>query len=124
MPHGQPAWVDIPFKDAIRKIRFRHNDLADLEQATSKGLQQLMAMSFYGLRTVLFYGLKWRDAKLTTTDVGNLIQDQWLADGKTLDDLADYVEEALIRAGIMPEDKRTRAKREEFDEGNASPDAA
>jgi hypothetical protein len=110
-------WVDIDL-DEPRKLRFQHNDIADLEVATGKGIQDLLATTqFHGARVVLSYGLRWMAPKMTPQQAGVLIQKYWIEKGKTLDELADVIEAALIAGGIMP------PKKEESAEGEAQPEA-
>jgi len=112
-----PAWVDIVL-DKPRKLRYRHNDIADMEQATGRGFQDLLVgMQFHGARTLLSYGLRWMDRTMTPVKAGDLIQDHWIETGHTLDDLADVLLEALESGGL------TQKKAAVVDEGNAQPEA-
>lgn len=110
-------WIDIDLDDKPRKLRFQHNDIADMEVATGKGLQDLLTnMQFHGIRVLLAYGLRWMDRKITPTEAGKLIQEHWIDKGKTLDDLADVVGEALMAGGILKPDKKA------VPEGEAAPE--
>lgn len=101
-----PAWVDIVL-DEPRKLRYRHNDIADMEQATGKGFHELLTgMQFHGARTLLSYGLRWMDRTMTPAKAGDLIQDHWIQQGKTLDDLADALLLALEAGGLMQKRKQ------------------
>ncbi len=112
-----PAWVDIDL-DSIRKLRYQHNDIADMEQSTGKSFRELLTVTqFHGARTLLAYGLRWMDRTMTPTKAGALIQEHWIDKGKTLDDLAIVIEEALMVAGVLPRPKTA------VTEGNAQPEA-
>jgi hypothetical protein len=87
--------------DKHRQIRFRHNDLADLEVQSGKGVGELMSgQTFHGLRLLLCYGLRWRDHKMTPTKAGDLIQG-WIDDGGTFEDLTEKVLDALRLSGYL-----------------------
>lgn len=107
--------------DKPRKLRFRHNDLADMELDTGKGFKELLStQEFHGARVLLSYGLRWEEKRgsgMTPTVAGNLIQDHWFAKGKTLDELGLIVEDALRRAGILRDGKPIP---EDDDDPNAS----
>jgi hypothetical protein len=112
-------WIDIEL-DELRKIRFQHNDAADIEVYAGKGIGELLEKTqFHGARVLLAYGLRWRDHKITPKTAGDLIQKYWIEKGKTLDELADVLMEALIAGGIAQ-----RPKAAEGAEGNAPPEAA
>lgn len=110
-----------------KKLRYRHNDIADLEQQTGKTFQEfIVSMQFNGIRLMLHYGLRWMtELKMTPQKAGDLIQDHWISDGKTLDQLADVITEALKAGGIikMPEAKDSDSA-DGGDEGNAQPPEA
>jgi hypothetical protein len=103
-----------------RKLRYRHNDMADLEVLTGKRFDELLSGSqFHGIRVLLFYGLRWQEPKMSISKAGDLIQDEWIAKGKTLDEMADVVLSALEAGGII----KPRTPKVEDDEGNAQPEA-
>lgn len=116
--------------DEKRKLQFRHNDMADIEQLTGKGLGELLqSTQFHGIRVVLAHGLRFMDPKMNATKAGDLIQDHWIAKGKTLDQLADVIESALVAGGIMPAkakdktDLEPSADLQKVDEGHEQPEA-
>lgn len=107
--------------DEKRKLRYRHNDMADIEVATSKGIGELLtAAQFHGYRVLLHYGLRWNDAKMTPNKAGDLIQDDWIAKGKTLEELSDVITSALEAGGIL----KPKKLKVEDDEGNEPPEIA
>ena len=109
--------------DEKRKLRYRHNDLADLEERTGKGAGELIAaQQFHGYRLLLAFGLRWNDPKITAAKAGDLIQDHWIAKGKTLSELDDVITSALHAGGIFAP-KKPKVE-DEGDEGNAPPEAA
>ncbi len=111
-----PAWVDIEL-DKVRKIRFQHNDCADIEQATGKSFAELLNGSqFHGTRLLLAYGLRWMDRTMTPQRAGQLIQEHWIDKGKTFDDLGAVLIEALQASGMLP-------KQDTPPEGNEQPGA-
>lgn len=83
-----------------RRLRYTHNDLADMEDEAGCGFQALLNTSFRGLRLLLKYGLKWQDRALTNQQVGNLIQ-KHVEKGGTQVDLLKKVIEALQEAGFL-----------------------
>lgn len=106
--------------DEKRKLRYRHNEMADMEQLTGKDVGQLLySQKFHGLRVMLAFGLRWMEPKITPTKAGDLIQDHWIAKGKTLEDLVDVLEAALIAGGLM----QAKKPKPEDDEGNEQPEA-
>ena len=108
-------WIDIDL-DKPRKLRYRHNDLADLEQTSGKGIGDLMSahgQTFHGIRLLLAYGLRWSDPKMTPTIAGTLI-DGWMQAGNTLDALNDKITDALKASGYLKADT-------EEDEGKNAP---
>lgn len=113
-----------PREDGTKwKLRFQHNDIADLEQLTGKSfLDVLSGQHFYGTRLMLAFGLRWMDSKMNQTKAGKLIQDHWLSKGKTLDELADVIKEAL-EAGHLLKPLKPDVDAE-ADEGNARPEVA
>lgn len=87
--------------DKPRKLRYRHNDLADLEVVSGKGLGELMTgQSFHGIRLLLQFGLRWQDPKMTLVRAGECAQ-AWLDQGRTLEQLADVVLDALRASGFI-----------------------
>ncbi len=112
-------WIDIDL-DEIRKVRYQHNDAADIEVFTGKGIGELISTTqFHAARVLLAFGLRWMDRKMTPQRAGELIQKHWIEKGKTLDELADVLMEALIAGGIMQ-----RPKGDGDSEGNEQPEAA
>lgn len=82
-----------------RVVRFRTNQIAQLEDLTGKGIMKLMTEDSIGirlLRDALFVGLLHDERKLTPTKVGNWLDDY---DGD-LAELITTVFEAL--ASSMP----------------------
>jgi hypothetical protein len=111
--------------DGKKKLRYRHNDLADLEVMTGKSFREvLQGTQFHGIRTLLMFGLRWLDPKMSLSKSGDLIQDHWIAKGKTLDQLADVISEALVAGGMLPPEALKPKAPTEDDEGNAQPEAA
>lgn len=108
------------------KLRYTHNDIADLEQLTGKAFQDVLTgQHFHGSRLMLAFGLRWIDSKMNQTKAGKLIQEQWLAKGKSLDELADVIKEALEAGHIIkPLTPKVDTEGEEDGEGNAPPEAA
>ncbi len=107
--------------DGKKKLRYRHNDMADMEVMTGKGFGELMSgTQFHGVRTVLHFGLRWMDQKMTPAKAGDLIQDHWIAKGKSLADLADVILDAMEAGGIIP----ARPKKEDETDPNANPEPA
>tara|TARA_R100000353_G_scaffold143914_1_gene102989 strand:- start:9 stop:362 length:354 start_codon:yes stop_codon:yes gene_type:complete len=98
-----------------RVVRFRTNQIAQLEDLTGKGIMKLMSGDSVGiklLRDALFVGLLHDDKKLTPTKVGNWLDDY---DGE-LADLLTTVFEAL--ASSLPRaNSYTVDSEDEEDEG-------
>lgn len=111
--------------DKPRKLRFRHNDLADLEVQSGKGLAELMSgMSFHGIRLLLLYGLRWQDQKMTVSKAGDLAQ-AWLDKGHGIESLVEKLLDALRASGFVKAEDASDAEAGGEDvEGNGSPDAA
>ena len=108
--------------DKPRKLRFRHNDLADLEVQSGKGLAELMSgMSFHGIRLLLLYGLRWQDQKMTVSKAGDLAQ-AWLDKGLGIEALVEKLLDALRASGFIKAEEAGAGG--EDVEGNESPDAA
>lgn len=104
--------------DTHREIRFTGPDLADMEQALGKGvLTLLQEQPFYAVKTLLHYGLKWKDRKMTPTRAGELMQ-LWIDDGGTFEALTEKVVDALKLSGFVGEKLR-----DEVAEGNEQPEA-
>ena len=107
--------------DKPRKLRFRHNDLADLEVASGKGLAELMSgMSFHGIRLLLMYGLRWQDAKMTVSRAGDLAQ-AWLDKGLGIEGLVEKLLDGLRASGFIKADESDQGGAEDG-EGNGSPE--
>lgn len=107
--------------DKTRRLRFRHNDLADLEVASGKGLAELMGgMSFQAIRMLLSYGLRWKDTQMTPFRAGDLI-DVWIENGGTLESLTEKILDALRASGFLADKKAPEEP--EGDQGNALPGA-
>lgn len=102
--------------DKPRKLRFRHNDLADMEVASGGGLDNLLStQTFHGARLLLSFGLRWQESHgMSAKTAGDLIQDHWISKGKSLKQLADVIMEALKASGVLPDDAKET-------EGNAQP---
>lgn len=111
--------------DKRRRLRFRHNDIADMEVFSHMNFGELLQkQEFHGVRVLLSYGLRWEEKRgMTPQQAGDLIQDHWFSQGHTLDELAPYIEDALRVAGILRDGKKAELAIED-DEGNAQPDAA
>lgn len=108
--------------DKPRKLRFRHNDLADLEVTSGKGIAELMSgMSFHGIRLLLCYGLRWQDAKMTPSKAGELAQ-AWIEKGLGVEQLVEKILDALRASGFLKANDGDEPA--EDAEGNGSPDAA
>lgn len=104
-----------------RKLRYRHNDMADLEVLTGKRFDDLLIdTQFHSVRVLLFYGLRWQEPKMSISKAGDLIQDEWVAKGKNFDELSDVILEALEAGGIL---KPRKPKVKDDDEGNEQPEA-
>jgi hypothetical protein len=107
--------------DEKRKLRYRHNEMADIEVLTGKDVGHLLiGQKFHGIRVVLAFGLRWNMPKITPTQAGDLIQDHWIAKGKTLEELVDVIESALVAGGVM----KSKTPKPEDDEGNDQPETA
>ena len=110
--------------DKPRKLRYRHNDLADLEVVSGKGLGELMSgQSFHGVRLLLQFGLRWQDSKMTLTKAGDCAQ-AWLDKGLGLDALIDKILDALRVSGFIKDAPGSENETGEGDEGNATAEAA
>lgn len=118
---SEAPYVNIEL-DGKKKLRYRHNDIADIEVFTNKDFRELLQTTqFQGIRVLLSFGLRWLDPKMNLSKAGDLIQDHWIGQGKTLDELADVIESALVAGGVL---KPKKPKVDEADEGNASPEVA
>ena len=98
-----------------RVVRFRTNQIAQLEDLTGKGIMKLMSGDSVGiklLRDALFVGLLHDDNKLTPTKVGNWLDDY---DGE-LADLLTTVFEALA-SSLPGANSYTVDSEDEEDEG-------
>lgn len=102
--------------DKPRKLRFRHRDLADLEEQSGKGLLQLMtSTTMHGVRLLLNYGLRHQDTKMTPEKASDLI-DVWIEKGGTLAGLNDKILDGLRVAGFWSDRTDTKAPEEEKNE--------
>ena len=98
-----------------RVVRFRTNQIAQLEDLTGKGIMKLMSGDSVGiklLRDALFVGLLHDDRKLTPTKVGDWLDDY---DGE-LADLLSSVFEALATS-LPGANQLTVESEDEEDEG-------
>lgn len=116
--------------DKPRKLRFRSNDLADLEERTGRGVNDLASTTrVNAVRLLLCYGLRWQDKpneKMTPAKAGDLI-DVWIANGGKFKDIEEKLLEALRAAGFSeapPTADAAGADGSEAEpEGNAPPEA-
>ncbi len=107
-----------------RKLRYRHNDIGDMEQFTGKSIPELlMSSEFHGLRVLLFYGLRWQESKMSISKAGDLIQDEWIEKGHTREELLDVIKSAM-EAGKILKPLPKPSDSDEDDEGNDPPEAA
>ncbi len=94
--------------DKPRKLRFNHNAMADIEEATGVGLQKFITrqQSFAFLRRVLWATSRWEDPLMTLEAAGDLM-DAYMTpkeqggQGGNIDELADVCVEACRKAGVM-----------------------
>jgi hypothetical protein len=121
--------------DKPRKLRLQHNDIADIEVLTGKGFDALTEQQgFHAARILLAFGLRWKDPAINPKKAGDLIQNHWLAKGRTLLDLTEVFRSALRASGIIGGDAEPQSPADAIaDEsesedgesaGNASPDPA
>jgi len=87
----------VPFTaDKERHLKFGMNTIIQIEKATGKPVAELLdTVSFEAIRTILFYGLKWEDKKLTEETTGNLFDDAVEHYGD-MEELMKPITEALV----------------------------
>ena len=108
-------YVNIDLGGKSRPLRYRFNDVADVEEKAGLGIAALFAENRIGLhsiRLLIWGGLKWTDHGLTVQRTGDLLQD-YLEQGGSLVELMDKVRQALEKSGIM------KFGEAEEEEGNA-----
>jgi len=113
-----PTHVEITL-DKPRKIRYNVNAMCDLEEIFGgQGLASIFdegKAGFTQLRALLYVGLKHGgDKKITIEDTGSLIDNHVLIPQKPLEDVFEYVKQAMDKGGFgggKPKD--------ESSEGNA-----
>lgn len=98
--------------DMEREVMFNINAMVDLEERFDVPLGVLFNPERVGIgliRGMLMIGLKHggmkisgRDRKAQEEQIGDLIQDHWLAKGKTLDTLMEVMMAAFGEAGLLP----------------------
>ena len=98
--------------DMEREVCYNINTMVDLEERFDVPLGQLFNPERIGIgliRAMLMIGLKHggmkivgRDRKAQEEQIGDLIQDHWLAKGKTLDTLMQIMMDAFNEAGLLP----------------------
>ncbi len=111
-------YVEVDLDDKPRKLRYRYNDVADVEEKAGLGIGAMFSedrTGFHSIRLLIWGGLKWADRGLTVHRAGDLIQ-TYLDRGGELNKLMEKVRQALERGGIM---KFVAADSEEGEEGNA-----
>lgn len=102
--------------DKPRKLRFRHNDLADLEVESAKGIGDLMqTMTLHAMRSLLRYGLRWQDRTITAQQAGDLI-DVWIDNGGTFASITEKILEALKTSGFIQDNTEGNAPAEATDD--------
>lgn len=102
--------------DKPRRLRYDYNAIADVEEKAGYGIPAIFnkdRVGFHAFRLLLWGGLKWADGKLTVADAGKLING-FLKEGNTLEDLQEYLQNALEQSGLFAFEEAG----EEDEEGN------
>jgi hypothetical protein len=89
--------------DKLRHIRYRFNDIADMQAIMPDVFKRDIAQ-LPTLRLFLWAGLKHEDPALTTTAVGELIE-EYLEKGGRIPDLADSVTKAMEESAFFQSTK-------------------
>lgn len=94
--------------DRERHLRLDSNALADIEQVfNDTPMGELLRPSRLGvqvMRALLWAGLRHEDPKLTLRQAGELM-DAWMQSGKPLDELAVFLNRAILEAGFKKRDE-------------------
>jgi len=114
--------------DKVREIRYSINAIVELEDMFNVPASQLFAEDRVGLsliRSLTYVGLKHGGMKFNGRSVadqineaGELIQEHWIAKGRTLKELMDFISQAFTAAGVFQ-----ASDEKEEDESNPQQDA-
>lgn len=106
---------DLPFVRILlggirRKLRYKHRDLRDAQQAASAAvghkvsIGELFTDPFGGWTYLLLYGLRWQDLKLSLDKCSEFIDD-WVEEHKAekvpLDSMGELILKALNKSGFV-----------------------
>jgi hypothetical protein len=118
--------ITVPL-DEQREIKFTLNAMVELEERFGAALPSIFEKKEIGFRLIvamLRVGLKAGGTVFKGTEkeqeiaVGDLVQEHWFNEGRTLADLMDKVMEAFVEAGIFP---REAMEGEEGDKKEVNP---
>lgn len=99
--------VNLEIGDKAYRLRYDFNAIADIEQQAGAGVGELFSegkVGFNTIRLLLWGGLKWEDKGLTLQRAG-MIVNEWIQQGNEIEDLMEYVQEALEKSGLFGEKK-------------------
>ena len=101
--------VIIPEMDNV-KLRYDFNAICEIED-TFGSLENLFKEKriFNSTRALLWIGMKWDRDKITIKEAGVLIT-SYLESGKTLENLSEHINNALIRGGVVKAEEVSEAK--------------
>lgn len=96
-------YVEIDLDDKPRRLRYRYNDVADIEEKAGLGIGAIFSEDRIGLHTIrllIWGGLKWQEQGLTVYRAGELLQ-AYFERGGDLTQIMDKIKQALQESGIM-----------------------
>lgn len=118
--------------DKVREIKFNINAMGELEDRFDKSVPQLFAYGSPGIRVMvamLRIGLKHGGMKIPGKSIedqelfiGDLMQEHWVDEGNSLQELMDRVRESLTVAGLIPKEEEEDESEEEEDTKNPDSD--
>ncbi len=114
--------------DKTREIKFSINAMGELEDRFNKSIPELFALGAPGIRVMvamLRIGLKHGGMKIPgklvedqELFIGDLVQEHWIDEGRSIQELMDVVKDALQEAGLIPKEET-----EEEEESSRNPDS-
>jgi hypothetical protein len=105
-------YVEFEAGDKSYRLRYDFNAIADLEQQSGSGVISLFSeekVGFHTIRMLLWAGLKWDTKGLTTEKTGDIIND-FVAEGNSLEELSNYITDALQESGLFGDVKGGKDK--------------
>jgi len=112
--------------DKVREIKFSINAMGELEDRFNKSVPELFALGSPGIRVMVAMmriGLKYGGMKIPGKSIedqelfiGDLVQEHWVNEGNSINELMDSVKDSLQEAGLIPKEEEVE------DEDKQNPD--